>query len=113
MDKIEEVRLRLLVTGKIRDARYRTDWAFKASEEIAKEICLLIDAEIKRLKEDHSIEFQILGEDFRDRCQQRVERIFREIEANAGTELRGSGLFQVVMTEEEWQALKKQEGIAE
>ena len=67
----------------------------------------------EQLKEDHEIELQMLGEDFRDKCQQRVERIFKEIEANAGTELMGSGLFQVVMTEEEWQTLKKQERIAE
>ena len=43
--------------------------------------------------------------------QARVERIFRELESNAGTELRGSGLFQVVLTEEDWQALKKREGV--
>ena len=44
-------------------------------------------------------------------CQKRVERLFEEIEANSSEELRSSGLFQVVMTEEDWQDLKKRQGV--
>ena len=86
------------------------------------------DAEIKRLKEDHERELQMFGEDFRDKCQQRVKRIFKEIERNAFSISEGESELTVgeetikwqsgeevfiIMSREKWQVLKKQEGIAE
>ena len=95
---------------------------------LVKEICLLIDAEIEYLKEDHETELQMLDKDFRDKCQQRVERIFKEIERNAFGISEGESELTVgeetikwqsrdevfiIMSRDKWQALKMQEGIAE
>ena len=77
------------------------------------------DTEIKRLKEDHEIKRQMLGEVFRDKCQQRVERIFKEIEKQAFLRLEVNAVDEKIhpvrhmnILEKEWQTLKKQEGIA-
>jgi len=76
---------------------------------VAHEGCMRMasEAEIKRLKEDHQIELQMLGEDLIDKCQSRVERIFKELEAH-----KSLIDYDCLMVECYWyQELKKQEGV--